>query len=124
MEENKIEKQNQSLEAFFVERLTELMTERNLSRYKLGKITGITQASLSTILSGKCAPSLSTIEKLCTGLGINVSDLFNMNDEKPYIISAEEKEALRYWNEMDKTQKKMAIAFAQGMLAQSKLNKL
>ena len=122
MADNKIEKQ--SLEEFFVNRLNELMKERNLTRYKLGKITGITQASLSTIMSGKCAPSLSTIDKLCTGLGINVSDLFNMDEERPYILSAEERDALRHWNELDKTQKKMAIAFTQGMLAQSKMNKL
>lgn len=122
MADNKIEKQ--SLEEFFVERLNEIMQERNLTRYKLGKITGITQASLSTIMSGKCAPSLSTIDKLCTGLGINVSDLFNMDEERPYILSAEERDALRHWNELDKTQKKMAIAFTQGMLAQSKMNKI
>lgn len=113
-----------SLEAFFVERLKQIMEDRSLSRYKLGKITGITQASLSTIMSGKCAPSLSTIDKLCKGLGISVSDFFNMADDKPYILSTEEREALRYWNELDKSQKKMAIAFAQGLVAQAKANKL
>lgn len=126
---NKIENINlddndSSLEKFFVERLRQIMEDRSLSRYKLGKITGITQASLSTIMSGKCAPSLSTIEKLCNGLGISVSDFFKMGEDKQYILSTEEREALRYWNELDKSQKKMAIAFAQGLVVQAKANKL
>lgn len=124
MENIEKEKESQSLELFFVDQLKKIMEDRSLTRYKLGKITGITQASLSTIMSGKCAPSLSTIEKLCKGLGISVSDFFKMSDEKPYILSSEEREALQYWNELDKSQKKMAIAFAQGLVAQSKANKL
>lgn len=121
---NVVEESKLSLELFFIERLRQIMEDRSLSRYKLGKITGITQASLSTIMSGKCAPSLATIDKLCKGLGISVSDFFNMAGDKPYILSTEEREALRYWNELDKSQKKMAIAFAQGLVAQAKANKL
>lgn len=47
-----------------------LRKRKELSQAELAKLTNITQASLSHIESGKKLPHKSTIEKICTALGI------------------------------------------------------
>lgn len=115
---------NNNLDAFVIKRLREIMEQRHLTRYKLWQLTGITQPSLSTLFSGRCAPSLATIEKLCKGLDISVSDFFKKEGEENYPLSSDERQLLKCWHELDKVQKKMSIAYAEGMLTQSKLSKL
>ena len=64
------------------QRIMELCQERNLSFNKLSSISGVTQSTVNNIVSGRNnSTTVSTIKKLCDGLGITVvaffhSDLF------------------------------------------------
>lgn len=110
------------LELFILDRLSKLMKERNMTRYRLCKICGVTQASLSTILSGKCSPAISTIERICNGLDISVVDFFNTNKEVEYIVSNEDILFLKSFNSLNQVQKQVISAYIEGMLSQSKLD--
>lgn len=110
------------LEQFIIKRLNKLMEERGLSRYKLGKLCDVTQASLSTILSGKCAPSIVTIEKICNGLDISVSDFFKSGNEVEYTFSNEDVKVLTSWNKLSNVQKQIVFAYAEGMIAQNRID--
>lgn len=117
----KIKDGNIAMEDYIVERLQYLMAERSLSRYKLGKITGVTQASLSTVLSKKCAPSINTLDKIIDGFGISASEFFK--DDMPNgsaILTSEEREMLELWRKMKHVDKMMVYAYAQGLEAKNR----
>ena len=60
------------------ERIIELSRERNITINKLGTISGVTQSTINNITSGRNnSTTISTIKKLCDGLGINVIDFFD-----------------------------------------------
>lgn len=56
-------------------RLKECRTKANLSQGDLAKLTGLTQAFLSELESGKKNPSLETLVKVSDALGCTVDDL-------------------------------------------------
>lgn len=58
-------------------RILELCQERSLSVNRLATISGITQSTLSNIVSGRNnSTTISTIKKLCDGLDISIEDFF------------------------------------------------
>ena len=59
-------------------RIRELCRERDITPNKLSIMSGITQSTLNNIISGRNnSATVSTIKKLCDGLGISVVDFFN-----------------------------------------------
>ena len=59
-------------------RILELSIERNISINKMSMMSGITQSTLNNIVSGKnSSTTISTIKKICDGLGISILDFFN-----------------------------------------------
>lgn len=58
-------------------RIEDLRAERGLSQYKLAKLSGVPQGSLSNYELGKSVPGVEVIEKLCAGLGVTLAEFFN-----------------------------------------------
>ena len=71
------------------ERILELCQEKNISINKLSTMSGVTQSTVNNIVSGRNrSATISTIKKLCDGLGITIeqffdSDLFRDLDQEP-----------------------------------------
>lgn len=60
------------------ERIAELCEEKHITINKLANISGITQSTLNNIMSGKNnSTTISTIQKICDGLEITVTDFFD-----------------------------------------------
>lgn len=60
------------------ERILELCNERDISINKLSSMSGVTQSTVNNIVSGRNhSATVSTIKKLCDGLGITIVDFFN-----------------------------------------------
>lgn len=108
------------LQEFVVKRIDALCEERNISKYKLCQMTGIAPSSLSTMGRGKTLPSITTLSKLCEGLGISIFDFFNRDGEAP-VITVNEKLILKYWNQINDRQKDMVLSFIKGIIAESEL---
>lgn len=59
-------------------RIAELIKEHNLTVNKLAMQSGITQSTLQNITGGRNhSASVSTIQKLCDGLGISLRQFFD-----------------------------------------------
>lgn len=59
------------------ERILELCRENNISINKLCTMSGVTQSTVNNIVSGRNnSATVSTIKKLCDGLGISIQDFF------------------------------------------------
>ena len=60
------------------ERIAALCEERHITINKLANISGITQSTLNNIMSGRNnSTTISTIQKICDGLEITVTDFFD-----------------------------------------------
>ena len=60
------------------ERIAELCEEKHITINKLANISGITQSTLNNIMRGRNhSTTISTIQKICDGLEITVTDFFD-----------------------------------------------
>ena len=59
-------------------RILELCQQNHITLNKLSTICGITQSTLNNIIGGRNATTtVSTIQKICDGLDITISDFFS-----------------------------------------------
>ncbi len=60
------------------QRIIQLCQERDISINKLSSIGGVTQSTVNNIVSGRNnSATVSTIKKLCDGLGITIDEFFH-----------------------------------------------
>lgn len=60
------------------QRILELCEINDISVNKLSNISGVTQSTVNNIVSGRNnSATISTIKKLCDGLGISIEEFFN-----------------------------------------------
>ena len=60
------------------ERILELCREKNISINKLSTMSGVTQSTVNNIVNGhNRSATISTIKKLCDGLGITIEQFFD-----------------------------------------------
>ena len=59
-------------------RILELCQERNITINKLSSLSGVTQSTVNNIVCGRNrSTTISTIKKLCDGLGITIEEFFH-----------------------------------------------
>ena len=59
-------------------RIKQLCAERRITLNKLSIICGITQSTLNNVISGRNKSlTVSTVQKICDGLEISISDFFS-----------------------------------------------
>lgn len=59
------------------QRIIQLCQERDISINKLSSISGVTQSTVNNIVSGRNhSATVSTIKKLCDGLGVTIDEFF------------------------------------------------
>lgn len=59
-------------------RILELCQEKSISINRLCTISGVTQSTVNNIISGRNhSTTISTIQKLCDGLGISIEEFFH-----------------------------------------------
>ena len=58
-------------------RILELCAQRKISVNKLCNMSGVTQSTVNNIISGRNkSTTISSVKKLCDGLGITISEFF------------------------------------------------
>lgn len=66
-------------------RLTSLRTSHGLTMNKLSRLSGVSQSFISNIEAGTKNPTIDTIDRLATAMGITLYDFFNV--EKPSSVA-------------------------------------
>lgn len=62
------------------ERLRQLLNERGWSEYRLAKNCGLSESTLANIFRRNTVPSIATLEAICSGFGITMSQFFAEGD--------------------------------------------
>lgn len=59
-----------------VKRINELMAARELTDYQLAKFSGLSDSTISNMRRRNTVPSIPTLELICKGLNISLSQFF------------------------------------------------
>ena len=76
-----------------LERITQLRLQRGWSEYELSVRSDLTHSTISTWYRKHQIPTVYSLEKICNGFGITLSQFF-WNKEESFLISPEQKELL------------------------------
>lgn len=59
-----------------VERIREIMKKRNITQYRLSKISGVNEGNLSLLLrNANCAPRISTVITIAKALEVEITEI-------------------------------------------------
>ncbi len=83
--------------------ITRLRLNRNWSEYQLAQHSGISQSTISTWYRKNQVPTIQTLEKVCFGFGITLSQFF-ANDDDAVSLTESQKELLDCWAALTDTQ--------------------
>ena len=61
-------------------RLQKLLNERGWSEYKLAKMAGLNESTISNIYRRNTVPTIATLEAICHAFGITLSEFFATDD--------------------------------------------
>ena len=90
-----------------LERLRKLMDARGWTMYRLAKESGLTESTIANIYRRNAIPSIDTLEKICQGFGITLSQFFS--DAEMVELTDELNEVFENWRTMTPEQKEAAL---------------
>ena len=64
-------------------RVNDLISQRNMTVYQLAKISDVSSSTLRNTKRREGQLSIDTIERICTALGITLSEFFAEQDTAP-----------------------------------------
>ncbi|MCI8536906.1 MAG: helix-turn-helix transcriptional regulator [Hungatella sp.] len=98
-----------------MERIDELCRQRNISKYRLSQITGISQSAFSKMARQQSSLSLETLQRICEAFGISMAQFFSETGEYPD-LTAQQKQLLHFWTLLDGKKRDYALLMIEKMI--------
>ncbi len=95
------------------ERIKTLMQERGWTPYRLAKESGLSDATVGNLFRRNTVPSMTTLEAICRGLGITLSQFFAEGEMVE--LTPELKELFDDWVNLTVDQKQAAHQMLKAM---------
>lgn len=92
-----------------LDRIEKERLSRNWSEYTLAKNSGITPSTISTWYRRNLQPSISSIEKICKGLDMSLSQFFSSPEDQCVNLTDSQQEILDVWKYFNEEQKDATI---------------
>lgn len=86
------------------DKINRLCEKHHMTQYELAKRAGMTQSSVSNLMSRGTVPTLGTLEKICKGFGITLAQFFTEEGVFPD-LSEEQQEMLNAWETLSTKEK-------------------
>lgn len=93
------------------ERLMELLNQRGWSEYRLARECRLSDSTIHNIYKRNTSPSIPTLETICHGFGITLSQFFA--DGEMVEMTPELKELFEGWRPLTPRQKEAVLAVVQ-----------
>ena len=102
--------------------------KRNWTEYTMAKNAGLSQSTISTWYRNQLQPSVASIERICKGFGISLSEFFAedcgdsaalITEEHPRIIPAipqDKRQLLHLWGCINVEQRKALLSLLKSMI--------
>lgn len=95
--------------------ITRLRMARKWSEYDLAKHSGVPQSTVSTWYRKKQVPTIKSLEKICKGLGITLSQFFAEGEDAVYLTPTQ-KEMLDSWSSLTVKQQELFLELFKNIL--------
>ena len=95
------------------EKLQQLLDERGWTKYQLARRCGLSDATIANIFRRNTTPSIPTLEAICNGFNITISQFFA--DGEMVELSPELKELFENYISLTPEQKKSVLQLIQSM---------
>ena len=98
-------------------RIRELLKLNHWTIYKLAKASGVPYSSLNNCFLRNTCPTIPTLEKLCMGLNISLSDFFDYkkNPLRDTSLSEAEQELVSTYRQLSIKDRELLGAYLDGM---------
>ena len=97
-----------------LQEITRLRLERGWTEYQLAENSGLSQSTISTWYRKGQTPTIQSLDKVCAGLGISLSQFFAEGTDA-IILTGEQKELLNNWSALNRTQRKIVLQLLENM---------
>ena len=101
------------VEKYIADKITSLCEKRDISKYRLSQLSGISQSSLGRIMAQENLPSLITLEKICIALGVTLSQFFQEGNSEN--LTEKQKEVLGIWNNLNANEQETVMSMLRGL---------
>lgn len=100
-----------------IHRIQTLLQAKHWSIYKLAKVSKLPYSSLNNIFKRNTCPGIPTLEKICCGLNISLSQFFEykQNPLKDDALTEDEQEVLYAYRSLSKRDKEILTAYLHGL---------
>ena len=103
-------------EEYVLSKVTQLLEERNWTLYRLAKEADISYSTLSNTFHRNNVPSVSTLMRVCDGLGITLSEFFDEEGTAVKKLTIADQRLLADFHRLPREEKKLLTAYMQGLL--------
>ena len=100
-----------------LERIQYFLKLKHWSIYKLAKESKLPYSSLNNIFVRKTSPTIPTLEKICDGFGISVSEFFSYqtNPLKSDNLTEKEQDIVNSYRSLSEKDKELLAAYLDGL---------
>lgn len=98
-----------------LDKITQERLARGWSEYTLAKNSSISQSTISTWYRKNFEPSVASIEKICKGFDMTLSQFFSY-DDRNNTLTASQQEILELWALLNDCQKRTIIDMLKSFL--------
>ena len=95
------------------ERLRQILDERGLTTYKMSELWGLSHTTLANVFKRNTVPSISTLQAICNGFGITLSQFFAEGDMVE--MTPELKQLFEGWVNLNPKQKAAVLQMIEAM---------
>ena len=97
------------------DRIDGLLKQRGWTAYRLAQEADIPQSTLSNIFNRPYEPTVSTLEVICKGFDITMSEFFAGDDDEVMALTADQRDILKQWGKLTTEQRKILVDFLKTM---------
>ena len=101
-----------------LKRIDSERAKRNWSEYTLAKNSGLPQSTISTWTRKNLQPSVASIEKICRGLGISLSQFFS-EDNPESVLTDEQRRLFEVWSCLQPSQREATLLLLKSFIEDS-----
>lgn len=98
---------------YVLTRINEYLQMKSWTLYRLARESDIPYSSLHSMFEKNTQPTIATLEKICSGLHINLSDFFSDKSNNSFLVLTEEEEnLLGLYRALSSNDKKMLLSIS------------
>lgn len=106
----------QMREDYVLQKITQLLSQRDWTLYRLAKEAEISYSTLSNSFQRNNVPSVTTLMRVCDGFGITLSEFFDEDGITVKQLTVSDQNLLAEFHRLPRSDKKLVKAYVQGLL--------